>query len=140
MKTKLSVLAIITLLVGSSWISNVPAKVQPAATTVKTTNLTVTPAFDFFRAHRQTRNGATVTWGFSTCSGVEMFEVQRNVFFPIEDWAWEPVSMTSCSGARSYKFTDAPIEAGYNSYRVVAHMTDGSEVISDMSTIRIISH
>lgn len=140
MKTQLSLLAIGAFFLHSTGITPAQLTEKKLAAEVKVSGTTATPDFSFFRAHRQTRNGATVTWGFSSCTGVTGFEVQRNVFYPIEEWAWETVSMNPCSGARSYKFTDAPVETGYNTYRVVAKMSDGSEVVSDMATIHIISH
>jgi hypothetical protein len=142
MKTQLSLLAIGAFFLHSTGIT--PPQFSDKAFTptpeVKVSVNNVNSGFTFFRAHRQTKNGATATWGFSSCTGVSAFEVQRNVFFPVEDWAWETVAVTPCTGVKSYKHMDAPIEAGYNSYRVVAIMNDGSQIASDVETIRIISH
>jgi hypothetical protein len=102
-------------------------------------NATASPSFDFFRTHRQGR-GITSSWGLTSNTGVSGFVVRRTYEDPTDPYAfWEDVYSSPCTASRSYKCTDNNIFPGFISYQVVAVMTDGSTIASDILTDRIVS-
>jgi hypothetical protein len=116
---------------------NKPAKSE----TPKIASTTVGPEFSFFRTHRQGKAGITATWGLNSETGVQSYSLERTYEDPTDPYSnWETVCILPCSNGRSYKFTDANVFPGYISYKVKAAMADGSEMISFVSTIHIISH
>lgn len=101
----------------------------------------VADGFDFFRTHRQGNNGITSVWGFTSATTVTGFKVERTYEDPADPYAnWELVSAMPCTGARSYKCTDAGVFPGFISYRVTAVYAGGSQMVSHVSTVHIISH
>ena len=99
----------------------------------------ITNGFDFVRSHRQGK-GATITWAFTT-PGASSFALQRTCEDPSDPYAvWEPVGSVQSNSSRSYKHTDENPGFGYINYRIVALMNDGSTSMSDVTTIRIVSH
>jgi hypothetical protein len=99
------------------------------------------PTFSFFRTHRQGKAGITATWGLTASTNVSGFIVQKTYEDPTDPYAnWETVSLTPCTGERSYKCTDANVFPGFISYRVIASMINGGEIISEVSTVHIVSH
>lgn len=140
MKTQLSLLAIGTFFLHSTGIT--PAQVSEIKLTpeVKETGVAAIPAFNSFRTHRQGRFGVTSTWEVSSENGVANYTLLRTYEDPTDPYAtWETVTITPARNARSYKFTEANVFPGYINYCVVATMTGGGEVISPVSTIRIVS-
>jgi hypothetical protein len=98
-------------------------------------------SFDFFRTHRQGKAGITATWGFTATAGVTGFALERTYDDPTDPYAvWETVTMAPYTGARSYKFTENNIFPGFISYRVTSIMTNGDEVLSEISTVHIVKH
>lgn len=98
-------------------------------------------SFSFFRTHRQGKAGITATWGLTVSTNVSGFIVQKTYEDPTDPYAnWETVSLTPCTGERSYKCTDANVFPGFISYRVIASMANGGEIISEISTVHIVSH
>jgi hypothetical protein len=96
--------------------------------------------FAFFRTHRQGR-GVTSTWGMTSESGVIGYIVQRTYEDPNDPYAfWEDICAMSCSGSRSYKFTDPNVSPGYITYRIVATMNGSTSIVSGYNTIHIVSH
>jgi hypothetical protein len=99
----------------------------------------ITSGFDFVRSHRQGK-GATISWAYSS-GDVTNFAVQRTYEDPTDPYAvWEPVCSMACNSSRSYKHTDENVYPGYINYRVVALMNDGTTTMSDITTVRIVSH
>jgi hypothetical protein len=98
--------------------------------------------FEFFRTHRQGRDGITATWGINgPGNDVTCFIVERTYDDPSDPYAmWEIVSNTPCTGARSYKCTETGVFPGFISYRVTAQLTAGGSFTTPVSTIHIISH
>jgi len=97
-------------------------------------------AFDFFRTHRQGK-GITSSWGLSSDAGVVGFIVKKTYEDPADPYSfWENVNNVQCNSSRSYKCTDNSVSPGFVSYCIVAVMNDGSTVVSDYSTVRIVSH
>ncbi len=98
------------------------------------------PSFNFFRTHRQGR-GITSDWGLTSNAGVSGFVVRKTNEDPTDPYAeWFDVYSCGCSSSRSYKGTDNNVSPGFITYQVVAIMTDGSTMASDISTERIVSH
>ena len=97
-------------------------------------------SFKFFRTHRQGR-GITSDWGLTSNAGVSGFVVRKTNEDPTDPYAeWTDVYASACGSEKSYKCTDNSVAPGLISYQVVAIMTDGSAMASDISTERVVSH
>ncbi len=141
MKKLLSFIAIAILIVSSSWINHAMKNEKAIDASVKESALLLTPDFTTFRTHRQGKDGVTTVWSLSSENGVMGYTVLRTYEDPTDPYAfWETVTQSPCRSARSYKHTDDNVFPGYISYCVVANMSGGGEVISPVSTIRILSH
>lgn len=96
--------------------------------------------FDFFRTHRQGKNGITATWGYSG-GGVTGYIVERTYEDPSDPYAtWETAGIQSETGARSYKVTNTNVTPGYISYRVIAMNGNVQVAVSPVSTEHIVAH
>jgi hypothetical protein len=137
MKLQLSVLALAVVIISTAWTTpEAPAVVSP----VKVTKAALNPSFTFIRAHRQGK-GISATWGISSTEGVLGFTVQKTYEDPTDPYAfWEDLCNMACEPVRSYKHTDNSVFPGYINYRVVAQMSNGSSVVSETVTVRIVSH
>ena len=94
--------------------------------------------FDFVRAHRQGK-GVTLTWAYSS-EGVVGFTVQRTYEDPTDPYAvWEDATSIGFNAARSYKYNDIAVYPGSIHYRVVAQYADGSSVVSETVSVKIVS-
>lgn len=138
MKAQLSFIAVAVIIISTAWISPVsPDKSSPAATAKLTKALN--PSFSYVRAHRQGQ-GITATWAITSNDGVLTFVVQKTYEDPTDPYAyWEDVCSVACNPVRSYKHTDLNVFPGYSNYRIVALMDNGSSVVSEYATVRIIS-
>ncbi|MBI5372470.1 MAG: hypothetical protein HZA79_10650 [Sphingobacteriales bacterium] len=97
--------------------------------------------FDFFRTHRQGKDGITSTWGFSSGEAITGFILERTYEDPADPYAyWETVALVPASGLRSYKATDTNVFPGFISYRVTAVRENTVVAVSDVSTVHIVSH
>jgi hypothetical protein len=102
-------------------------------------NTTVLAGFDFFRTHRQGKDGITSTWGYT--GAVTGFVVERTYEDPADPYAyWETVAIVPASGLRSYKTTEVNVTPGFISYRVKAMNGTSIVTVSDISTEHIVSH
>jgi hypothetical protein len=137
MKTQLSTFAFALItLVAAAYTS--PTGVKPAPET--TISQPQAAGFAFFRTHRQGK-GITASWGMTANSGVSGFTVKKTYEDPSDPYAeWQTVAAGQCDGSRSYKCTDANVSPGFVNYKVVAELSDGSTVESDISTVHIVSH
>lgn len=96
-------------------------------------------SFSFLKTHRQGK-GVTATWAITSTEGVVCFSMQKTYEDPNDQYAyWEDVDVVACDQSRSFKYNDTNVFAGSVNYRVIAHMTDGSTVVSEISSIRIMS-
>lgn len=96
--------------------------------------------FDFFRTHRQGRDGITATWGYSG-GGVTGYIVERTYEDPSDPYAtWETAGIQSETGARSYKVTNTNVTPGFISYRVIAMNGNIQVAVSPVSTEHIVAH
>ena len=133
MKTRLSILAIIVIAAFAIAASPVP-KASNSSGVKK-----ITDGFSFVRTHRQGK-GATITWSFISANA-SSFTVERTYEDPNDPYSvWEGVCNSNCNSSRSYKYTDENVFPGFINYRVIAVMTDGNTIASDISSIRIVAH
>jgi len=96
--------------------------------------------FTFFKTHRQGKK-VTATWGLITDEGVAGFTLQKTYQDPTDPYAmWEDVGDVDCTAIRSFKYTDPNVFPGSISYRVVALMSGGGSMTSDVSTVQIVAH
>ncbi|MEO6406728.1 MAG: hypothetical protein ABIY51_13830 [Ferruginibacter sp.] len=98
------------------------------------------PAFAFVRGHRQAK-AAHVTWGMSSNSGINRFDVESTYEDPTDPYAvWDQRGTTPNANVRSFNFVDQNVWPGTMHYRIIARMNDGTSVVSDFETIRIATH
>lgn len=110
---------------------------SPAVAETRTANT----VFNYVHAHRQGR-GATVQWSSSaTPATVNEFNVWFTYEDPYDIYAqWFLVSSHPCNSSRTYRCTQQPLSGGIYSYKVVASLTDGNVVESDIVSVRIMQH
>jgi len=134
----LFVYTLLVVFVTASSFTNKPASKTFGKSGINTA--TVLAGFDFFRTHRQGRDGITSTWGYSG-GGVTGYMVERTYDDPTDPYAyWETMTLTPETGARSYKFTNTGVTPGFISYRVKAMNGNTVVAITDVSTIHIVAH
>jgi hypothetical protein len=128
MKTAISMLCVMMLF------STVHASTLPANTaTVNTASARFNDAFTRFNGHRQ-QNGIMLTWSFTNAANVASFVVQRSY----DGAYWETLAeLPSGSGVRN-QYKDEAVYPGYNHYRIVAVMNDGSVIYSATEIVRIV--
>lgn len=141
MKTKLSVTALILLVVGSAW--TLP-EIKPVSTNGQSiVQSSPIPVFAYFRTHRQGRNGAAATWAMVNNSGISSFVVQRTYEDPTDPYSpWDDLCNMPCNGGgvRTFRYIDEELSPGFISYRVVALNGGTPLVVSEISTIQILQH
>ncbi len=136
MKTKLIIACIAAFILFTSF--EVPALRK---TPTRNCSQSVASDFSFFRTHRQGKDGVTATWGVTNSSGISTFYVQKTYEDPADPYAyWETWAVMPFTNARSYKATDTGVFPGFISYRVVAVFSNGSEMVTPVSTVHIVSH
>lgn len=135
MKAQILILSAIVIFSDSSLNLSSPSSANTTMELRKTRSID----FAFFRTHRQAK-GAVATWGMNSNDGVAGFLLQRTYQDPTDPYSmWEDVTFMPCTEERSFKYNDENILAGYIYYRVIAQLNDGSEVVSEVSGIRIVS-
>ena len=141
MKTKITIGVIIVMAIVSIAASPPPETTGIVPKTAKQVSKQTYAGFSFFRIHRQGKNGVTSTWGMSSESGVTGYAVQRTYEDPNDPFAfWENICAMPCNGSRSYKWTDENVFPGFISYRILATMSSGGSILSEILTIHIVSH
>lgn len=141
MKAKLSLIVFVIIAFAAMSASPVQPNVRKSQN-VSQVSQSTTAGFDFLRLHRQTRDGATITWGMTSEAGVSGYLVQRTYQDPTDPYSlWDNCGSVPCTSSRSYKWTDTGLFPGFVSYRVVAVMSNnGSNIVSDVLTIHISGH
>lgn len=138
MKTTFSALAVSALLFSTALLQS--STVLPVENNATTVEKAAGPSFSYFRTHRQGKSAITATWGLTSTEGVTGFRVEMTYGEPSDPYAfWEALSMMANTGSRSYK-TTTEVFPGYITCRVVAIMSSGDEMVSELSTIRLVSH
>ena len=139
MKTQLSLLAVVALLLHSSWITPVTSQVSSSGLAIQTVS-TPNPNFSFFRTHRQA-GGIMATWGLNSNQGVSGFVVEKTYEDPNDPYAnWEIICSMPCGPGRSFKHHDLNVSPGFISYRVIAFLQTGGSLMSLISTEHIVQH
>lgn len=137
MKTQILIFSTAILLAGTQgdFSINESAGKMAKVSSVKNTQ------FAFFRTHRQGKTDITATWGLVSTDGVAGFTVQRTYQDPTDPYSfWEDLCNVDCNPSRSFKYTDLNVLPGLINYRIVARMTDGTSVTSEISGLRIVAH
>jgi hypothetical protein len=137
MRSLFASLLLVVIVTTSSFTNNV----TPVVSSEDGINITSALAgFDFFRTHRQGKDGVTSTWGY-TGGGVTGYVVERTYEDVTDPYAyWETVALVQETGARSYKFTNTSITPGFISYRVKAMNGNNVVSVTDVSTVHIVAH
>jgi hypothetical protein len=137
MRSLFASLLFVVVVTTSSFTNNV----TPVVSSEDGINITSALAgFDFFRTHRQGKDGVTSTWGY-TGGGVTGYVVERTYEDVTDPYAyWETVALVQETGARSYKFTNTSITPGFISYRVKAMNGNNVVSVTDVSTVHIVAH
>jgi hypothetical protein len=139
MKAQLILLAAAVIVINTAWMAPVKPESSTANAPVKVNEAKLNPTFSFTRAHRQGKN-IVATWAISSNEGVLGFSVQKTYEDPTDPYAfWEDLCTVACNPVRSYKHTDTNVFPGYVHYRIVAQMSNGSSVVSETATVRIVS-
>src|SRR5258706_6122393 len=105
MKTKLSFLAAIIILLLSAWTIPAISEKSVPVLSVKKEKL-FPPEFAFFRTHRQGQ-GIMATWGLTDNQSVNGFVVQRTYEDPNDPYSvWEDICAMPCGNGRSFNHHD----------------------------------
>ena len=97
-------------------------------------NASTQESFGYFRAHRQGKAGVALTWGMSSASGAAYFTIERSY----DGEFFDPIGNLPMNGSSRHNWKDNSIFPGYIHYRIVCVMVDGSEITSDVETVRIV--
>ena len=93
--------------------------------------------FAFTRGHRK-GNGASIAWGMDGAGAAKFYVARTYDFDPTDPYAvWEDVATVSSNSSRSNKLDDNSVFPGTIHYRIVAVMTDGSSVTSELIQVQI---
>jgi hypothetical protein len=131
---KLTIFAITIMVFFSIAATPIPEKMNTGKNAIKSAD-----GFSFIRTHRQGK-GAVVTWSFSS-TNASGFCIQRTNEDPNDPYSvWIDVGNAACNSSRSYKCHDENPFPGLINYRVIAVMTDGSTMTSEVSTVKIMAH
>ena len=139
MKTKLSFLAVIIILLLAAWTIPATSEKRVSVLSVKKEKL-FPPEFAFFRTHRQA-GGIMATWGLTENQSVTGFIVQKTYEDPNDPYAeWANICSMQCGTERSFKHHDLDVSPGFISYRVIAYFVNGGSLVSLTCTEHVVSH
>lgn len=91
--------------------------------------------FGYFRVHRQ-GIGVTLNWGMSSMAGVGYFIIERSY----DGEYFDPISQVPKNGSNRQSWRDLSVFPGYIHYRIICVMNDGTELSSEVKTVRIVQH
>jgi len=128
MKTLISYAVVTVFVLASSFTIDVQQNLNKQSTNT-------TASFDFFRIHRQGKNGVAATWACASAD-VAKFILERSY----DEYNYEPVGSVDCNASHSYKLVDNNAYPGDSFYRVTAIKTDGSTETSVVEKIRVVRH
>ena len=123
MKTFLSYIAVVALIITSSFTVNQQ----------KQLNQRTTSCFSHFNAHRAGKADVELTWSVSSADVVQ-FSIERSY----DGDFFENISSPNFNGSASYKYKDAAVYPGYIYYRITAIKADGSTECSSVESVRIV--
>ena len=125
MKTFLSYIAVVALIITSSFTVNQQ----------KQLNQRTTSCFSHFNAHRAGKASIELTWAVSSPDVVQ-FSVERSY----DGDFFENLSTPAFNGSASYKYKDVGVYPGVIYYRITAIKADGSSECSSVESVRIVQH
>ena len=98
-------------------------------------------SFQWVHAHRQGRD-IVVSWIMGgSAAPVVAYTVIKTYEDPTDPYAvWTTVATVTNTSPRMFRVTDNSVLPGYNSYRVVASLADGSTEYSEVRTVRVVQH
>ena len=131
MKTILSVILTVTLL-SSAVIASPAYEPKPVKKSIKA-SITTSEVFGRFNVHRE-RNGVALHFSILNADDVSVFLVERSwdgFYFNTIDEIYVSEGLN--------KYHDSEVYPGFLHYRIIAIMNDGSEVISPVDVVRIVS-
>jgi hypothetical protein len=95
------------------------------------------PSFSFVRGHRQGK-ATMLSWSMSSTAGVNGFEVQCTYEDPNDPYAvWDTKGKVAIASVRTFQFNDKNVFRGVMHYRVVAHLNNGSTIVSVFETVKL---
>jgi len=128
---------LIATLLSSSLVS---ASEPPVKKSLIVSQQQSTTSFSFFRGHRQGKN-ISLTWGMTSTSGIDEFVIECTYEDPTDPYSqWAIKGVVSNDNLRSFKFKDTDVLPGTMHYRIIAVGGSAPDVISEIETIRIVSH
>lgn len=140
MKAQFSIIGFTAILFTAAWTAPVPANEGSTKATVATATKPTANGISNVRSHRQGK-GVTTSWSVDASEGVITFLLQKTYEDPNDEYAvWEDVTSAACNGARSYKATDNSVYPGNITYRVKGMKADGSSIVSEYTSVRIVAH
>ncbi|MFC0774113.1 hypothetical protein [Terrimonas alba] len=140
MKAQFSIIGFTAILFTAAWTAPVPANEGSTKATVATATKPTANGISNVRSHRQGK-GVTTSWSVDASEGVITFLLQKTYEDPNDEYAvWEDVTSAACNGARSYKATDHSVYPGNITYRVKGMKADGSSIVSEYTSVRIVAH
>lgn len=138
MKAQFSIIGFTAILFTAAWTAPVPTE-GSAKTTVVTAAKPTANGISSIRSHRQGK-GVTTSWSVDASEGVVSFLLERTYEDPTDEYAvWETVTSATANGARSYKATDSNVFPGNLTYRVKGMKADGSSIVSEYTSVRIVA-
>ena len=138
MKAQFSIIGFTAILFTAAWTAPLPMEGSTDATVVTAAKPTAN-GISNVRSHRQGK-GVTTSWSVDANEGVVAFLLQRTYEDPTDEYAvWEDVTSTACNGARSYKATDSGVFPGNITYRVKGQKADGTSIVSEYTSVRIVA-
>jgi len=123
MKTFLSYIAVVALIITSSFTVNQQ----------KQLNQRTTSCFSHFTAHRAGKSAIELTWSVSSTDIVQ-FSIERSY----DGDFFENINSANFNGSASYKYKDAGVYPGNIYYRITAVKADGSTECSSVEMVRIV--
>lgn len=139
MKAQFSIIGFTAILFTAAWTAPVPTEGSAKATVVTAAKPTAN-GISNVRSHRQGK-GVTTSWSVDASEGVVTFLLEKTYEDPTDEYAvWEGVASAAANGARSYKATDNSVFPGNLTYRVKGMKADGSSIVSEYTSVRIVAH
>lgn len=133
MKT-LSCIVFFFILIGSTSLATGIPVIKNNSPVIKT-SLPVPEMLSYFRAHRQGK-GVTLNWGVSFNTTIAYYIIIRSY----DGEFFDPVSQIPNEGSARLSWHDGSVFPGYIHYRVVCVLMDGTEIYSEIKTVRIVQH
>ena len=122
------------MLIGSTHVTSGMPSFKKSSHTFQSVQVT-RETFNYFRAHRQ-GSGVTLNWGMSSMADVDYFRIERSDNGEFFNYFLELPN----NGSNRQSWRDGSVFPGYNHYRVVYVMNDGTEIYTETKTVRIVQH